>query len=136
MPLNLSAPTTPVRAALAYAFRTLREYSTLDEEVSRATFDGDLFSGFGAGPVKASFGVEARRNTAERHPRPCRSAFYDEYFLSYGLDYAGKISVVEGYGEVNVPVLKDLPFAKYLEFDGAIRETNNDEREPDRRRRD
>src|SRR5262249_20390828 len=49
----------------------------------------------------------------------------DDYFLSYGLDYAGKISVLEGYGEVNVPVLKDLPFAKYLEFDGAIRETNN-----------
>src|SRR6185312_6214188 len=47
------------------------------------------------------------------------------YFLSYGLDYAGKISVVEGYGEINVPVLKDLPLAKYLELDGAFRETNN-----------
>ena len=35
------------------------------------------------------------------------------------------ISVLEGYGEVNVPVLKDLPLAKYLEFDGAIRETDN-----------
>jgi iron complex outermembrane receptor protein len=34
--------------------------------------------------------------------------------------------VAEGYGEINVPVLKDLPMAKYLEFDGAIRETDNE----------
>jgi len=51
--------------------------------------------------------------------------WYNNYFLSYGLDYAGKVSVLEGYGEVNVPVFKDAALAKYLEFDGAIRETRN-----------
>src|SRR5581483_1754791 len=51
--------------------------------------------------------------------------WYNNYFLSYGLDYAGKVSVLEGYGEVTVPVLKDLTLAKYLEFDGAFRETRN-----------
>ncbi len=88
---------------------------------------GDLFGGFGAGPVKASFGLEARRDTADvSHDLADQGPSMTTYFLSYGLDYAGMISVVEGYGEVNVPVLKDLPLAKYLEFDAAIRETENE----------
>jgi iron complex outermembrane recepter protein len=124
-PLNLFGSNNASRAGLAYAFRELVEYSTLDEEVLSGNIHGDLYDGFGAGPIKASFGAETRRNTANVTHDLANQPFYDEYFLSYGLDYAGKISVVEGYGEVNVPVLKDLPFAKYLEFDAAIRETNN-----------
>ena len=127
VPLDLFGAKNASPAALAYAFRTLQEYSTLTEEVLSGNVGGDLFSGFGAGPVKANFGLEARRDSAEvSHDLADQGSFYDNYFLSYGLDYAGLISVVEGYGEVNIPVLKDLPLAKYLEFDGAIRETKNE----------
>jgi iron complex outermembrane recepter protein len=125
VPLNLFGSNNANPAALAYAFRTLVEYSTLDEEVLSGNIGGDLFSGFGAGAVKASFGAEVRKDTANVTHDLANQPWYDDYFLSYGLDYAGKISVAEGYGEVNVPVLKDLPLAKYLEFDAAIRETNN-----------
>ena len=125
VPLDLFGSNNASRAALNYAFRTLVEYSTLDEEVVSGNIHGDLFSGFGAGPVKAAFGVEQRRNTANVTHDLADQPWYDEYFLSYGLDYAGKISVLEGYGEVTVPILKDLPLAQYLELDGAIRETNN-----------
>jgi iron complex outermembrane receptor protein len=125
-PLNLFGTGNASPAALAYAFRTLVEYSTLREEVVSGNVGGDLFSGFGAGPIKGSFGAEVRRDTADVTHDLADQPFYDDYFLSYGLDYAGKISVAETYGEVNVPVLKDLPLAKNLEFDGAIRETYND----------
>jgi iron complex outermembrane recepter protein len=126
-PLNLFGANNASPASLAYAFRTLQEYSTLTEEVLSSNIGGDLFSGFGAGPVKSSFGLEMRRDSAEvSHDLQDQGSFYDDYFLSYGLDYAGLISVEEGYGEINVPVLKDLPLAKYLEFDGAIRETRNE----------
>ncbi|HTV53142.1 MAG TPA: TonB-dependent receptor, partial [Steroidobacteraceae bacterium] len=124
-PLDLFGSNNASRAALNYAFRTLVEYSTLDEEVLSGNVHGDLFSGFGAGPVKVAVGLEQRRNTADVTHDLAQQPYYDDYFLSYGLDYAGKISVVEGYSEINVPALQDLPFAKYLEFDGAIRETNN-----------
>jgi len=124
-PLNLFGANNATPAGLAYAFRTLVEYSTLDQTVVSGNIHGDLFSGFGAGPVKASFGLEARRDTADVTHDLNNQPWYDQYFLSYGLDYAGKIAVFEGYGEVNVPVLKDLTLAKYLEFDGAVRETNN-----------
>ncbi len=125
VPLNLFGSNNASPAALAYAFRTLKEFSTLKQDVVSANIGGDLFNGFGAGPVKASFGAEARRDTADVTHDLAHQPWYNNYFLSYGLDYAGKISVLEGYGEVNVPVLKDAPLAKYLEFDAALRETNN-----------
>jgi iron complex outermembrane receptor protein len=125
-PLNLFGAGNASAAGLAYAFRTLVEYSTLTQEVISGNVGGDLFGGFGAGPVKASFGAEVRRDSAEVTHDLQDQPFYDNYFLSYGLDYSGLISVAEGYSEINVPVLKDLPFAKYVEFDGAIRETANE----------
>jgi outer membrane receptor protein involved in Fe transport len=124
-PLNLFGSNNASPAGLAYAFRTLREFSTLKQAVLSGNIHGDLFDGFGAGAVKASFGLEARRDTADVTHDLANQPWYNNYFLSYGLDYAGRISVLEGNGEVNVPVLKDVPFAKYLELDAAIRETNN-----------
>ena len=126
VPLDLFGANNASPAALAYAFRTLQEYSTLTQEVLSGNISGELFSGFGAGPVKSSFGLELRRDSSEvTHDLQDQGSFYNSYFLSYGLDYSGLISVVEGYGEVDVPLLKDLPLAKYLDFDGAIRETRN-----------
>jgi len=124
-PLNLFGANNASQAGLNYAFRTLREFSTLKQAVISANIGGNVFDGFGAGPVKASFGAEARRDTADVTHDLANQPWYTGYFLSYGLDYAGKVSVLEGYGEFNVPVVKDLPFAKYLELDAAIRETNN-----------
>jgi len=126
VPLDLFGSNNANPAALAYAFRTLHEYSTLREEVISGNVQGDLFSGFGAGPVKASFGVEGRRDTADVTHDLQDQPWYDDYFLSYGLDYAGTIVALEGNTEINVPVVKDLPFAKYVEFDGAYRETENE----------
>jgi iron complex outermembrane recepter protein len=126
VPLNLFGSGNASPAALAYAYRTLVEYSTLRQEVLSGNVGGDLFSGIGAGPIKGSFGAEVRRDSADVTHDLADQPFYDDYFLSYGLDYAGKISVAETYAEVNAPLLKDLPFAKNLEVDGAIRETYND----------
>ncbi|MGH8228567.1 MAG: TonB-dependent receptor domain-containing protein [Steroidobacteraceae bacterium] len=125
VPLNLFGSDGANPAALAYAFRTLKEFSSLKEEVLSANIRGNLFQGFGAGPIKAAFGLEGRRDTANVTHDLADQPFYDEYFLSYGLDYAGKISVLEGYGEINLPVLRNLPFAHSLSFDVAARETDN-----------
>ena len=124
-PLNLFGSHNASAAGLAYAFRTLMEFSTLKQEVVSGNIHGNLFRGFGAGPIKGSFGLEARRDTSDVTHDLANQPFYKDYFLSYGLDYAGKISVVEGYGEVNVPVLQDLPLARHLELGAAFRETNN-----------
>ena len=125
VPLNLFGSNNADPAALAYAFRTLKEFSTMKQAVLSGNIHGNLSEGFGAGPIQAAFGAEARRDTTDVTHDLANQPWYNDYFLSYGLDYAGRISVLEGYGEVTVPVLSGLAFAKYLEFDGAFRETRN-----------
>jgi iron complex outermembrane recepter protein len=125
VPLNLFGANNASPAALAYAFRTLKEFSTLKQYVVSGNVRGDLFSGFGAGPIKIALGLEARRDTADVTHDLQDQPWYNSYFLSYGLDYAGRIQVAEGYTELLVPVLKDLPAAKSLDFDLAFRETSN-----------
>ncbi|MGZ3271100.1 MAG: TonB-dependent receptor domain-containing protein [Croceibacterium sp.] len=125
VPLNLFGTSNANPAAVDYAFRTLEEFSKYTQDVAAANLRGDLFSGFGAGPVKLATGVEWRREHGNvTHDLP-NQPWYTDYFLSYGLDYGGTTSVFEGYGELNVPVLQDSPVGKYLEFDGAIRATRN-----------
>jgi outer membrane receptor protein involved in Fe transport len=38
--------------------------------------------------------------------------------------FAGEIEVKEAYGEVGAPILRDLPFVKSLDVNGAVRETD------------
>src|SRR5581483_6502601 len=61
-PLNLFGSNNASAAGLAFAFRTLMEFSTLKQEVLSANIGGNLSDGFGAGPIKAEFGAEARRD--------------------------------------------------------------------------
>ena len=38
-----------------------------------------------------------------------------DYAFSFGLDYAGKIRVIEGFAEANVPVFRDFALGDLLE---------------------
>ena len=124
-PMNLFGMGNVSQAALAYAFPTLQEYSTYTQEVVSGNLHGDLLQGWGAGAIKIAAGAEWRREMGiVTHDLPDQP-FYNYYTLSYGLDYRGTVDVLEGYTELSVPLLKDAPFAKYLEVDGAIRGTYN-----------
>jgi outer membrane receptor protein involved in Fe transport len=126
VPINLFGQGNASQAALDYAFPTLQEYSTYQQEVVSGNVHGDLFQGFGAGPVKLAAGGEWRREWGDVTHDLLNQPWYTYYTLSYGLDYKGTIDVLEGYAELSVPVLKDVPFFKYLEFDGAFRGTRNE----------
>ncbi|HEY7806126.1 MAG TPA: TonB-dependent receptor [Croceibacterium sp.] len=125
VPLNLFGTSNANPAAVDYAFRTLEEFSTYKQDVAAANLRGDLFDGFGAGPVKLATGIEWRREHGNVTHNLPNQPFYTDYFLSYGLDYGGTQEVLEGYGELNVPVFQDSAIGKYMEFDGAVRETRN-----------
>jgi len=124
-PLNLFGFNHASQAAIDYAFRTLVEYSTYTQDVVAGNVNGTVFEGWGAGPLKLAAGVEYRREHGDVTHDLANQPWYTDYTLSYGLDYAGTIQVLEGYAELNVPVLKDVPMFHYLELDGAIRETRN-----------
>ena len=124
-PLNLFGVGHANQAAIDYAFRPLQEYSTYTQSVVSGNIHGNLFEGCGAGAVKLAAGAEYRHEHADVTHDLQDQPFYSNYTLSYGQDYRGAIDVLEGYAEINAPVLKDAPFAKYLEFDAAFRETRN-----------
>ncbi len=124
-PLNAFGSGNASAAGLAYAFRTLHEDSAFTQQVVSGNADGTLFSGFGAGPVKAAVGFEYRHSMASVTHDQQDQPWYNQYFLSYGSDYSGNIDVLEGYGELQAPLLKDLPLARSVDLDLAIRETEN-----------
>ena len=126
VPINLFGTGNASQAALNYAFQTLQEYSTYTQEVVSGNVHGDLFGGIGAGAVKLAAGAEWRREHGDVTHDLQDQTFYEFYTLSYGLDYRGTVDVLEGYGELSVPLLKDMPLAKYLEVDGAFRGTRNE----------
>lgn len=83
-----------------------------------ANIAGDLFN-LPAGPVGAAFGVEYRDQ---------RSSFRPDFLLANRLvdvqreaPSAGGYHVAEAYGEINVPILADQPFAYALNFNAGVR---------------
>jgi outer membrane receptor protein involved in Fe transport len=125
LPLNIFGVGNVNPAALNYVFPTLSEHVSYDQTVVSGNIHGDAYQGWGAGPLKLAAGLEYRHEAGNVTHNLQNQPFYASYSLSYGLDYKGLTDVFEGYGELNIPLLKDKPFAKYLEVDGAFRETYN-----------
>jgi outer membrane receptor protein involved in Fe transport len=128
VPLNLFGSGNASQAAIDYAFRTLVEFPTLKQDVAAFNVRGDLFGGWGAGPVKLATGAEWRKEDGIVTHDLDKQPWYSGYYLTYGLDYGGTTEVLEGYAELNVPVFRDAPIGRYLELDGALRGTRNKSR--------
>jgi len=122
VPINLFGTDNITQEAIDYTHRTLMEDFGYTQHVAAANVQGNLFEGIGAGPIGLAAGAEYRRDTGNvtHGDQP----FYDQFALSYQLDFAGKQETLEGYSELNVPLLRDLPLANYLEVNGAIRQTH------------
>lgn len=116
-PLNLFGVGTANSRALAYAFGTATQDSRIklnDVSLNLRASPFDL----GAGPVAFAAGAEYRTESiaAEVDADSLAGNFVQNYSPLHG-----RSKVTEFYGEVNVPLLKDVPFAETLEVNGAIR---------------
>src|SRR6185312_14182646 len=108
-PLNLFGLNHASAASVAYAFRTLHEDSAFTQQVVSGSANGELFPGWGAGPIKAAVGAEYRHQMASVTHDMADQPWYPQYLLSYGSDYTGTIDVVEGFGELSIPILSGAP---------------------------
>jgi iron complex outermembrane receptor protein len=91
------------------------------QDVVSASMQGEPFSIWG-GPVSVAFGVEHRREEAR--------SVVDPISLARGFDLfnvqpiSGVTKVTEGFIETVAPILTDKPWARRLEFNGAVRYTH------------
>ncbi|MHC9085259.1 TonB-dependent receptor plug domain-containing protein [Luteimonas sp. RIT-PG2_3] len=89
------------------------------EKVFSASATGDLFN-LPAGPVGTAFGMEWRSVSAQDNPAPIVRDFISAGFGERSAT-AGEFDVWEVYGEANVPLLTDKPFADYIGLEFAAR---------------
>jgi iron complex outermembrane receptor protein len=100
-------------------------HSRLDQEskqtVATASVSGEPFNSW-AGPVSIATGAEWRKEQVVGIPDALslQSVWSAGNFKGIRGDY----NVSEGFFETVVPLLKDAPFARSLEFNGAVRYTH------------
>lgn len=120
-PFNVFGEGAPSAAALAYTRGVSRTDSTFKEDVAAINISGTLFEGW-AGPISFATGGEYRKEQAQLSVDDISHA--GGFLFANPQPWSGNYNVKEGYIETVIPLLKDLPFAKDIEFNGAIRYTD------------
>lgn len=124
VPINLFGRDNITQAAIDYTHRTLMEDFTYEQHVVAGNVQGTVSEGWGAGTIDLATGIEYRNDSGDvtHGDQP----FYDQFALSYEQDFAGEQETLEGYAELNVPVLSDMALAESLVFNGAVRQTRTE----------
>ncbi|WP_029937371.1 TonB-dependent receptor plug domain-containing protein [Sphingomonas sp. UNC305MFCol5.2] len=122
VPLNMFGYGAPSQAALDYINTTSWVKSKASELDILAYVSGDLSQVFElpGGPVAFVVGGEYRRETAYQVADP-RSAAGGTFFNAFSEFDPPAFDVKEAFGELSLPLLKDLPFARELTLTGAAR---------------
>ncbi|MBB4858695.1 outer membrane receptor protein involved in Fe transport [Novosphingobium chloroacetimidivorans] len=125
VPVNTFGANTVDPASYDYYLFDPVSNARLEQHVVNASLSGDFGALFElpGGPVQFAFGGEYRRESSRF--RPARelvdNVFYqfDEYVIPTAS--SGKFDVWEAFGEINLPLLKDRPFAHLLSVGAAGR---------------
>ncbi|EQB10896.1 TonB-dependent receptor domain-containing protein [Sphingobium lactosutens] len=121
-PLNLLGNGAPSQAALDWINADVLNRAKVQQHVVSGSVSGDFgqFFELPGGPVGFALGAEYRKE---------KSAFRTDQLLKDGAladfsaqqDESGSFDVKEVFGELSVPVLKEVPFAYNLSFGAALR---------------
>ena len=123
IPMNLFGLNQVDQDALAYVYRDVMEDFDYTQHVLSGAVQGTLFDGWGAGPISMAAGVDYRSEGGDVTHGDI--PFYNDFAFTFGLDYSGDITVLEGFTELNVPVFVDSPVGDLFELNGAVRYTRN-----------
>ena len=119
-PVNLFGYGRSSTAGVGYVMGT--NYTTLNftQMDASAGVSGKLFHTW-AGPIDVAAGVDYRKSSIDFQNDTIGDRF--GWYYNYGQSYAGTVKVVEAYGEAQIPLLKDMAFAKSLDINLAGRNT-------------
>ncbi|MFN3668790.1 MAG: TonB-dependent receptor domain-containing protein [Brevundimonas sp.] len=135
--LNIFGDGSPSPEALAWVRTDSASSDTIEQTQFLAFLSGDsepLFT-LPAGPVSFALGLEYRREQSQSRVSDEAALAqsvtdtlgageqlpYDVTWEGSGQDSGGSFDVAEIFGEISIPLLKDLPFADTLTLDGAYR---------------
>ncbi|WP_243395655.1 TonB-dependent receptor plug domain-containing protein [Sphingomonas oleivorans] len=121
-PLNLLGNGVRDQAALDWVNANLMNQAKIQQHVVSGSISGDFgqFFELPGGPVKFALGAEYRKEKSKFTPDELlqQGALAD---FSLQLPERGSFDVKEVFGELSVPLLKDVPFAYNLTLGAAIR---------------
>ncbi len=141
-PLNIFGEGSPSQAAINYIIGDSIKYLRVRQQVAAINIRGNFGDKFqlGAGPISIAIGGEYRRESANQTTDPISPTTVDLTGIRGGpaslqgraggyqsfnpVPLAGRQNIKEGYAEIGVPVLKDLPFAEALDLNAAVRHTD------------
>lgn len=116
--LNPDGTTKISQAAVDWLATNLVRDSKQTMQVAAADVEGTLFN-LPAGPVQVSLGAEYRKETSRDVFDPLSNEARNGYVQENNI--SGGFNVKEAYGEIDVPVLKDVPFIHSLTLRAAGR---------------
>jgi outer membrane receptor protein involved in Fe transport len=121
VPINLFGAGAPDLKAKSFAYASGLTELRNSQVASSVSISGEPFSTW-AGPVSIVAGAEYRRD----HSAQTVDALQLARLLAYSNNQPlrGSVNVKEMYLETVVPLAKDIPFAKTLELNGAVRRTD------------
>jgi len=118
VPVNLFGRGSITPQAADYIRANLNLDGIMRQDVVQGYMSGSLFD-LPAGPVSVAFGGEYRRDAqSSTTDEATRRGFGSASFIA---EYEGNVKAKEVFGEINVPLLREQPFAHRLALDAAVR---------------
>lgn len=119
VPMNLLGINNISPAAYDYAFGQLVETTNVRQDVVEGVASGEVWEGFGAGPVQAAIGASWRLEELLNLSDPSQpDHIRTDYLIQYGESFGGEVEVLEYFAELDVPLTEDLNIR------GAIRRSD------------
>lgn len=120
-PLNVFGVGNQSAAALDYIIAEISVRETNIQDAAVASFSGELWDFWGAGPIGFAIGAEYRKEFTEGIGRSADSA--DRWLLlNRGEDFpASEYETNEYFGELAIPLLRDHWLGEFAEISGSYR---------------
>lgn len=123
VPINLFGLGAPSQEAIDYVTGTPQQRTTTKLDVAGVSLRGEPFS-LPAGDVSIAVGLEARKEQTDQRVGELDAAKAFQTFSFSAM--SGEFTVKEAFGEILVPIVRDLPVLNNLEFNAAARISDYD----------
>ena len=121
VPYNVFGTGTVSPATIAYTHGTAYQRSVVKLDVVSADASGTIFS-LPAGDVSVAFGADYIKNQA--FSTQDNLALNRAYAVQNFQPFSGERNIKEGFAEIAIPLLRDVPLAKRLDLNAAGRITD------------